>query len=98
LVDPLGLTQREYVEYASRAGVAPRAWYVPAWLLMAAGFGVDLLGRIFKRQVPLTPYRIRSITPVWPCDCTAAHVGLGWRPRVTIKEGMERTYPPKSEG
>ncbi len=94
LVDPIGLTQREYVDYAKQA-VPVKAMYVPSWLLSTAGVGVELLGKILKRAVPLTPYRVRSITPLWPCDCTAAQTILGWRPRVTIQEGMERTFPPK---
>jgi len=97
LVDPQGLTQRAYVNYARRARVASgRAMpvsYVPAWLLMLAGFGVELLGKMLRRPVPLTPYRVKSITPLWPCDCTAAHTILGWRPRVTIQEGMAQTFP-----
>jgi nucleoside-diphosphate-sugar epimerase len=96
LVDPEGLRQREYVDYAIRSGYPVRAWYVPAWFLKIAGVGIALLGKVLKRQVPLTPYRVRSITPLWPCDCTAAYAGLGWKPRVTIQQGMERTFPPRS--
>jgi nucleoside-diphosphate-sugar epimerase len=94
LVDPLGLSQREYVDCARRSRPV-RASYVPAWFLKLAGFGVELLGKVLKRPVPLTPYRVRSITPLWPCDCTAAHTVLGWRPRISIQEGMERTFPEK---
>jgi nucleoside-diphosphate-sugar epimerase len=92
LVDPQGLTQRAYVNYASRLRRI-RASYVPPWLLNVAGFGAELLGKALKRPVPLTPYRVRSITPLWPCDCTAAHTILGWRPRITIQEGMAKTFP-----
>jgi len=92
LVDPQGLTQRAYVNYARRGGRI-RASYMPPWLLKVAGFGVELLGKALKRPAPLTPYRVRSITPLWPCDCTAAHTVLGWRPRVTIQEGMAKTFP-----
>ena len=92
LVDPLGILQREYVDCVRRSRPV-RASYVPAWFLKLAGFGVELLGKVLKRSVPLTPYRVRSITPLWPCDCTAAHTVLGWRPRVSIEEGMERTFP-----
>ncbi|HUB77935.1 MAG TPA: NAD-dependent epimerase/dehydratase family protein [Bryobacteraceae bacterium] len=92
LVDPQGLTQRAYVNYARRSRQV-RAWYLPAWLLTAAGYGVELLGKLLKRPVPLTPYRVRSITPLWPCDCTAAHTVLGWRPRMSIQEGMVHTFP-----
>jgi nucleoside-diphosphate-sugar epimerase len=95
LVDPLGLMQREYVDYARRAGRPVRAWYVPAWFLKLAGFGVELLGKALHRPVPLTPYRVRSITPLWPCDCTAAHTTLGWQPRIGIQAGMRLTFPPR---
>jgi nucleoside-diphosphate-sugar epimerase len=94
LVDPQGITQRAYVNYAVRSQ-AVRAWYVPAGILKLAGYGVELLGKVLKRPVPLTPYRVRSITPLWPCDCTAAHTILGWRPRVSIPEGMAETFPEK---
>jgi predicted dehydrogenase/nucleoside-diphosphate-sugar epimerase len=95
LVDPEGMRQREYVDYARRSGRPVRASYVPVWFLKLAGFGIELLGKVLKRQVPLTPYRVRSITPLWPCDCTAAHTRLGWHPRVSIREGMTLTYPPQ---
>jgi nucleoside-diphosphate-sugar epimerase len=92
LVDPQGITQRAYVNYASRTRRV-RASYVPPWILTAAGVGVAFLGKVLKRAVPLTPYRVKSITPLWPCDCTAAHTILGWRPRVSIQEGMSQTFP-----
>ena len=92
LVDPQGLTQRVYINYARRSRKV-RVSYVAPWFLKFAGFGVELLGKLLKRPVPLTPYRVRSITPLWPCDCTAAHTILGWRPRVSIQEGMARTFP-----
>ena len=41
LVDPLGLLQREYVEYARRSGRPVHASYVPAWCLKLAGAGVS---------------------------------------------------------
>jgi nucleoside-diphosphate-sugar epimerase len=92
LVDPEGMRQRDYVDYVRRSGRPVRVSYVPAWFLKLAGFGVEMLGKVLKRPVPLTPYRVRSITPLWPCDCTAAHVGLGWQPRVSIQEGMALTF------
>jgi 2-alkyl-3-oxoalkanoate reductase len=92
LVDPQGITQKAYVNYASRSRKI-RASYVPPWLLTIAGYGVELLGKALKRPVPLTPYRVRSITPLWPCDCTAAHTILGWRPRVSLQQGMAQTFP-----
>jgi predicted dehydrogenase/nucleoside-diphosphate-sugar epimerase len=94
LVDPVGIRQNDYVAMVRRSGRPVRAARVPAWLLSVAGWGIELLGKALKRSVPLTPYRIRSIRPLWPCDCTAAHTELGWKPRVGVREGMERTFPP----
>ncbi len=93
LVDPEGIRQREYVDYVKRSGRPIRASYVPAWFLKFAGFGVAILGKIVKRPVPLTPYRVSSITPLWPCDCTAAHTQLGWMPKISIQQGMAITFP-----
>ena len=39
-----------------------------------------------------TPYRVRSIAPLWPCDCTAAHTRLGWEPRVSHVQMMNDAY------
>lgn len=92
LVDPEGIRQKEYIEYVRRSGRAVKASYVPAWFFLMMSWGVALLGKLLKRAVPLTPYRVRSIVPLWPCDCTAAHTALGWRPRVNLKDGLERTF------
>ena len=93
LVDPEGIRQRDYIDFVRRSGRRVRAWYVPIWFLELAGWGVELLGKLLKRPVPLTPYRVRSLTPVGPCDCSAARTQLGWSSRVSIQEGMARTFP-----
>ena len=69
---------------------------MPAWFLKLAGFKLEILGKLLKRSVPLTPYRVKSITPLWPCDCTAAHAVLGWKPRYSIEQGMGQTFPPRA--
>ena len=53
--------------------------------------------KILKRSMPLTPYRVRSIRPLWPCDCSAAQKKLGWKPRVSIEQGMAATFPEAKE-
>jgi nucleoside-diphosphate-sugar epimerase len=93
LVDPDGITQRQYIDHVLRAGHAVRVSYVPAWILQSAGWGIELLGKILKRSVPLTPYRIRSITPLWPCDCSQAYRQLGWRARHSLQDGLAATFP-----
>jgi 2-alkyl-3-oxoalkanoate reductase len=92
LVDPEPIRQNEYVDYVRRSGHPVKAMNVPAWLLSLASVGVELLGKLLKRPVPLTPYRVKSIAPLWPCDCSAAYTKLGWKPAVGLKEGLARTF------
>jgi predicted dehydrogenase/nucleoside-diphosphate-sugar epimerase len=94
IVDSGGIRQNEYIEWARRSGRPVRVSHVPAWFLAFAGWGVELLGKVLKRPVPLTPYRVRSITPLWPCDCARAHRQLGWESRYTLQDGLGRTFPP----
>ena len=92
VIDPEGIRQKDYVEWVRKSGRRVKASYVPKWFLYLAAWGVEILGKLLKRSVPLNRYRISSITPVWPCDCSAAETQLGWKPRVLIPEGMKRTF------
>ena len=98
LVDPGGVRQKDYIETVRRSGQRVRVSYVPAWFFTLAGWGVEHLGKALKRSVPLTPYRIRSLRPLWPCDCSAAQEKLGWQPRIGLREGLAQTFPPQSAG
>jgi len=94
LVDPDGIRQKEYVDWVKRSGRPVRVWYVPAWLLKGVGAAAVVVGKVLRRPPPLSPYRVESITPLWPCDCTAAHTKLGWKPRYSLQEGLRITFPP----
>ncbi len=65
---------------------------------MSTGFfmfvaqGVELLGKLLKRDVPLTRYRVRSLRPLANFDLGAARNLLGWEPRVGLVNGLERTF------
>jgi nucleoside-diphosphate-sugar epimerase len=92
LVDPAVVTQREFIRIARSARPDIRAWYVPRSILMTAAVGIEVLGRMLKRSVPLSRYRIRSIRPLHNFDQTAAQELLGWTPRVGVAEGLRRTF------
>jgi len=92
LVDPATLTQREYIEAAQRYGSAPRVSYVPKPALYALALGVELLGRVLRRNVPLSRYKMRSLAPISPFDGSAARNQLGWTPTVGTREGLLRTF------
>lgn len=93
IVDQEHITQREYVE-ACRAARAERlrVYYVPRWLLWLLAAGVECLGRLLNRDLPLSRYRVRSLKPLSDLDCTAAREGLGWQPRVGAREGLRRSF------
>ena len=92
LVDPAMLTQREYIEAAKKHGSAPRVSYVPKLVLYTLALGVELLGRVVHRNVPLSRYKIRSLAPISPFDGSAARDQLGWTPAVGTREGLLRTF------
>lgn len=92
LVDPAVVTQREFVKIVRGAKPNIKVAYVPKSVLMTAAVGIEALGRLLKRSVPLSRYRIRSIRPLRNFDQTAAQEQLGWTPRVGVSEGLRRTF------
>jgi nucleoside-diphosphate-sugar epimerase len=92
VVDPTPLDQNEYLRYARPVLDKKPVWRIPVFILMAAAAGIELLGAILKRSVPLSRYRIRSLKPLYPLDISAAERWLGWRPRVGTREGLQRTF------
>jgi nucleoside-diphosphate-sugar epimerase len=54
--------------------------------------GVELLGKILKRDVPLTRYRVRSLRPLAGFDTRAAREELGWTPRIGVEGGLDATF------
>jgi nucleoside-diphosphate-sugar epimerase len=87
------VTQREFIQIAQAAKPKIKASYIPRPVLMTASVGIEALGRLLKRSVPLSRYRIRSIRPLHDFDQAAAQQQLGWTPRVGVVEGLRRTFP-----
>lgn len=90
LVDPASITQREYIRAAQASGLKIKVSYVPTFVLMTFAAGIEMLGKLLKRSVPLSRYRIRSLRPLSGFDQTAARDHLGWLPRVGVTEGLRR--------
>ena len=94
VIDPLVITQNEYVAIAQRSRPdLVRPMRVPQWFLLLAAVGVEILGAFLKRAVPLTRYRVRSLRPLFPCDVSRARTLLGWSPLIGVRRGLEITYP-----
>ncbi len=93
VVDTFPITQGDYLQRCKRKlGSELKLLRVPVWTFMLLGWGVELLGKVLKRDVPLTRYRVRSLRPLAGFDTRAAREGLGWTPRVGVKGGLDATF------
>ena len=93
IVDPEIITHVSYIAHCRRKlGANLKLIRVPTFVFMMLAFAVELLGKILKRNVPLTRYRVRSLRPLANFDLTAANTKLAWQPRIGLIEGMRRTF------
>jgi len=98
VVDPAPVTQEQYLRHCrEKLGAGLRIVRVPMWLFVLLGGGVEALGKVLKRNVPLTRYRVRSLRPLADFELDAARTGLGWSPRVGAQEGLRRTFGPAAD-
>jgi nucleoside-diphosphate-sugar epimerase len=61
---------------------------VPAFLLVARG--VEVFGRLTNRAVMLTQEKANMLLMHWVCSSDATRKDLGWEPKVSWKDGMDR--------
>ncbi len=93
VVDPTEVTQHAYLQHCkTKLGDKLRLMRVPTWIFMTLGFGVELLGKLLHREVPLTRYRVRSLRPLANFDTSAARDTLGWTPATGVERGMDITF------
>jgi predicted dehydrogenase/nucleoside-diphosphate-sugar epimerase len=92
VVDTTPVTQNEYLGYQLPALGNKKVWKIPVAGLLVAAAGIEILGKLLKRGVPLSRYKIRALKPLSPLDTSAAKSLLGWKPEVGVKEGLRRTF------
>jgi nucleoside-diphosphate-sugar epimerase len=96
LVDPDTVSQKQYLDFCLAAlGDRIRVRYAPMSLMYTAASGLELAGRLLRRGVPLTRYRLRSIKGIRHFNCSAARERLGWQPRIGVRAGLEKTFGPR---
>jgi nucleoside-diphosphate-sugar epimerase len=77
--------QGEYLDLLSAHGVSNvRPTYVPPFLLWPVALGCEVLGKLARRSLPLTRYRLKRATESLRYDTRAAHDALGWTPSVDL--------------
>ncbi|ULU24028.1 NAD-dependent epimerase/dehydratase family protein [Dyella terrae] len=90
VVDPAIVTQGEYLERVrGKRGKDLKLMRWPTWWLLTLSVGVEGLGKVLRRNVPLTRYRVRSLRPLANFDQRVARDVLGWEPRVGLRRGMD---------
>ena len=93
LVDTDSVDRTTYLRRCkAKLGASLKLAWMPEWVFMCLAIGVELLGKLLKRDVPLTRYRVRSLRPLANFDTQAARDVLGWTPRVGVKKGLDITF------
>jgi nucleoside-diphosphate-sugar epimerase len=92
LVDSERVTQNDVVRaYVDARQQRFRITHVPRFIVYTLAYGVEVLGAILSRPVPLTTYRVKSAMAPMTFDCSAAEKTLGWRPQTGVRTGLVKT-------
>ncbi|MDE1892778.1 MAG: NAD-dependent epimerase/dehydratase family protein [Pseudomonadota bacterium] len=93
LVDPQIVTQGDYLAGVKRKlGGELKLLRLPTGVFMLLASGVEWLGKLLGRSVPLTRYRVRSLRPLANFDIASARSRLGWEPRVGVQRGLDGMF------
>lgn len=93
LVDTDSVDRNEYLKRCKhRLGDRLKLMWMPQWVFMCLAIGVELLGKVLKRDMPLTRYRVRSLRPLTNFDTSAARDALGWAPKIGVRKGLDITF------
>ncbi|ANB17171.1 NAD-dependent epimerase/dehydratase family protein [Dokdonella koreensis] len=93
IVDGEPVTQQEYLDRVrGKLGDELRLSRVSVGVFSTLAHGVELLGKVLRRDVPLTRYRVASLRPLANFDLSAARDRLGWTPQVGVRRGLDRTF------
>ena len=91
LVDSANHDQEELARTLSEiTGGRIRPLFAPYPLVWTAMLAVDLVSLVRHRKLGTARYRLQRTLAPMRFECTAARKDLGWRPRVTLREGLAR--------
>jgi nucleoside-diphosphate-sugar epimerase len=87
--------QGEYLDLLAAHRVANvRPTFVPPFVLWPVALGCEVVGKLAKRNLPLSRYRLKRATESLSYDTSAAREGLGWTPNVDLPAGVRGMADP----
>jgi len=92
IVDTAIVTQNRYLDACRKKLADLRIVRIPTPIMFALASGVELLGKLLRRDVPLSRYRVKSLRPLSNFDTSMAENVLHWTPRVGSAAGISRTF------
>ena len=93
VVDDDVLTQRDYLSLLRQTtGGGPRVVRLPRLAYYALGLASELAASARGKEPTTNRYRIKLRLARARWDCAKARSKLGWRPRVSIREGLRTTF------
>lgn len=78
--------------YRAVAGETWRAVYLPVGAVALAALLAERGLRLLRRRSPVTYHQVRRATQSARYDCARAERVLGWRPSVSVEEGLRRVF------
>jgi nucleoside-diphosphate-sugar epimerase len=94
ITDDIKIRWREFISGIIKAfGVKERSLSVPAPLARVGGITLEALARLFgsKNSPPVNDYRTALVARDYHFSCAKAKRVLGYRPKVSLEEGLRRT-------
>jgi nucleoside-diphosphate-sugar epimerase len=84
-------TAELYSEICRAMGKPPLLRNVPVWLLTAAAMIGDVAEKLLHRKMPVDSYVVKRIVGDLCFDGSKIQQELGWSPKVSLEEGIQRT-------
>lgn len=92
IAGPNPVTFKELGEtIAAALDVPPPKFDLPRWLAMAGAMGLEVIGRIVRRQPPLSRDGVAFFSEDRRFSCRKAHDELGYTPQFDLQSGVEKT-------
>ena len=79
--------------FAQAMGVNAFSIRIPEWTMMSVASFSEYFSKLSRRPPLLSKGKVEEILQRnWVCDITKARTALGFEPRISLKQGAERTY------